>query len=158
MSQDTFEQFSQDHPHPVILFDGVCNLCHSSVQFMIPRDPQRKLRYASLQSEFGQWALKKLNMPLEDLDTMVLIENGKAYRKSSAALLVSRHLKGIWKLLYIFIILPPFIRNPVYNFIAKNRYRWFGKQETCWIPTPEIKELFLEAAPLRKDGTVATKM
>ena len=111
---------------------------------MILRDPKKKLRYASLQSEFGKWVLRELHLSPDELDTMILIEGGQAYQQSSAALRAARHLKSFWKLFFVFLILPSFLRNPIYNFIARNRYRWFGKMDSCWIPTAEVQKLFIE--------------
>ncbi|MDM5360392.1 putative DCC family thiol-disulfide oxidoreductase YuxK [Peribacillus sp. B2I2] len=129
--------------NPVILFDGECNFCDSSVQFIIKRDPQGLFHYASLQSEAGQELLKKYDVPA-DIDSMVLIEKDQAYYKSSAALRICRRLKGAWKLLYGFIIVPSFIRNFVYDFIARNRYKWFGKkEESCMLPSPSVRKRFL---------------
>ncbi len=127
----------------VILFDGVCNLCNSSVQFAIQRDPTGRFNYAALQSAEGQRLLKEHALPLNELYSIVLIKEGKAYQRSRAALEVARGLNGLWPLLYVFIIIPPFIRNGIYNWIARNRYRWFGKKDECMIPTPELKSRFL---------------
>lgn len=129
---------------PVILFDGVCNLCSSSVQYVIRHDPRRRFRYASLQSAFAGKALAKHQLPVEGHTTFILLENDTFYTRSTAALKVARRLSGPVKLLYIFILLPKFIRDAVYNFIAKNRYRWFGRRSECWLPTPELKTLFLD--------------
>lgn len=129
--------------HPVILFDGVCNLCNGSVQYVIRHDKQGLFRFASLQSESGQKLLLQYQLPQSDFTSFVLLENNRAYTRSTAALKVARQLSGFVKLLYGFIIVPAFIRDGVYNFIAKNRYRWFGKQESCMIPTPALKERFL---------------
>ena len=128
--------------HPIILFDGVCNLCINSVQFVIERDKKRQFRFASLQSNIGKKYQEKAG--LSDLGTVLLVENGNIYQKSSAALRIARRLDGLWALLFIFIIIPPFIRNAVYDYIARNRYRWFGKQDSCWLPTPDLKVLFLD--------------
>jgi len=133
-----------DTNHPVILFDGVCNLCSSSVQFVIKHDPQHYFHFASLQSNFGQQVLEKYQLPPEDFDSFILLDDDKIYTRSTAALRVVKKLKGPWSALYAFMIVPSFIRNTVYNFIAKNRYKWFGKQEACWLPTPELKELFID--------------
>lgn len=130
--------------HPVILFDGVCNLCNSSVQFIIKHDPHHIFRFASLQSKFGEQVLQQFNLPANTFNSFILLENDKIYTRSSAAMRVVKKLKGFWKLLYGFVIVPPFIRNAVYNMIAKNRYKWFGKKEACWVPTPELKALFYE--------------
>ena len=127
----------------IILFDGVCNLCNSSVQFVIKHDADKKFMFASLQSTAGQLLLKQFDLPLQDFNSFILIENEKIFLKSTAALMVAKQLKGAVKLLYGFIVVPPFIRNGAYNFIAKNRYKWFGKKESCILPTPELKARFL---------------
>lgn len=128
---------------PIILFDGVCNLCNSSVQFVIRHDKKKQFRFAALQGETGKLLLEKYQLPTEQLTSFVLIQNGMAYTKSTAALLVAKQLHGIVTLLYGLIIVPAFIRNAVYNWIAGNRYRWFGKKDTCMIPTPALKQRFL---------------
>ncbi len=127
----------------IILFDGVCNLCNSSVQFVIKHDKNNLFKFASLQSTAGQSLLKQFQLPQQDFNSFILIENEKVFLKSTAALRVAKQLKGPVKLLYGFIIVPPVVRNAVYNIIAKNRYKWFGKKESCMIPTPELKERFL---------------
>lgn len=127
----------------ILLFDGVCNLCNGSVQFIITRDVKKEFLFASLQSEKGQELLKKFNLPTQDFDSFVLIKNDKYYTKSTAALLVFSSFGGLWSLLKVLLIFPAFIRNLVYTLVAKNRYRWFGKQESCWLPTPELKSRFL---------------
>lgn len=129
---------------PVILFDGVCNLCNGSVQFIIKRDRKNRFHFAALQSSFGQQKLNQLNIPTESLQSIVLIDGDKYYQRSNAVLEVSKHLGGAWPLLYVFKIIPRFLRDAVYNFIANNRYRWFGKQDQCMIPTPALKARFLE--------------
>lgn len=130
--------------HPVILFDGVCNLCNSSVQFVIRRDKKGSFRFASLQGRSGQQYLQQYHLPVDAFNSFVLIENNKVYTRSTAALRVARQLGGGWKLLYGFIVIPRFIRDAVYNLVAKNRYRWFGKKEACMIPSPELKARFLD--------------
>jgi predicted DCC family thiol-disulfide oxidoreductase YuxK len=127
----------------LLLFDGVCNLCNSSVQFILLRDKKDRFRFASLQSDYGQNLLREHNLPTQSFNSLVLVENGKIYKKSTAALRIARKLKGLWPLLFAFIIIPPFIRNFVYDIIAKNRYRWFGKKEECMLPRPEWKQKFL---------------
>ncbi len=127
----------------LLLFDGVCNLCNSSVQFILLRDKKDRFRFASLQSDYGQNLLREHNLPTETFNSLVLVENGKVYKKSTAALRIARKLKGLWPLLFAFIIIPPFIRNFVYDIIAKNRYRWFGKKEECMLPRPEWKQKFM---------------
>jgi predicted DCC family thiol-disulfide oxidoreductase YuxK len=133
-----------DLSHPVILFDGICNLCNRSVQLVIKHDKKRLFRFASLQSSFGESVLKRYNLPADTFNSFILLVNNKIYTRSTAALLVAKRLSGLIKLLYGFIIVPKFIRDFVYDVIAKNRYKWFGKKEACWIPTPELKELFLD--------------
>lgn len=128
---------------PVLLFDGVCNLCSSSVQFVLERDEKENIQFASLQSEFGKNSLSKSQLPPDYTSSLVLLENGRAYIKSDAALRLSKHLNGLWKLGSVLLIVPKFIRDPVYNWIAKNRYKWFGKKEACWIPEPKWKARFL---------------
>lgn len=130
--------------NPVVLFDGVCNLCSSSVQFIIRHDPKKQFRYASLQSEFGQQVMTHFGLPSNQLNSFILLEGDKIYIKSSGALRIAKRLNSLWPLLYGFIVIPPFIRNAVYTFIANNRYKWFGKKEACWLPTPELRNLFLD--------------
>lgn len=127
----------------IILFDGVCNLCNSSVQFIINRDPHANFQFASLQSEIGQKYLKQYGFD-QAFNSFILIENEKVYMKSNAALRVSMNLNGGWRYLSVFRIIPPFIRDHIYETIAKNRYKWFGKQESCMIPTTEMKKRFLD--------------
>jgi predicted DCC family thiol-disulfide oxidoreductase YuxK len=130
--------------HPVIYFDGVCNLCVHSVQFVIRRDPEKQFRFASLQSETGQKTVNSHSLQASLSRTFILADNGRIYTRSAAALRVAKKLKGLWPLLYVFMIIPAFIRDAVYDWIAKNRYRWFGKNETCWVPSPELNERFLD--------------
>jgi len=126
----------------VILFDGVCNFCNASINFVIDRDAARRFRFASLQSDFGQRLLAENNRQLTDFDTVLLLREGELFEKSDAALEIARYLKG-WSWLYLFRFVPRFIRDFFYNIIAKNRYRLFGKSEFCRIPTPEEKKLFV---------------
>ena len=130
--------------HPVILFDGVCNLCIGAVQYVIKHDPKRIFRFASLQSSFGRKVLNNYNLAANTFNSFILFDNEKIFTRSTAALLVAKKLKGAIKLVYAFIIVPKFIRDAVYNMIAKNRYNWFGKKTECWLPTPELKALFIE--------------
>jgi predicted DCC family thiol-disulfide oxidoreductase YuxK len=130
-------------PGAIILFDGVCNLCERSVQTVLKNDRAAYFRFASLQSEAGQQLLQQYGLPQQELNSFVLIENGKAYTRSTAALRVARKMNGAWKLLYPFIFLPPFLRHAVYDFIARNRYRWFGQKQECWLPKPEWAGRFL---------------
>lgn len=129
--------------HPILLFDGVCNLCNGAVRFIIERDPAGIFRFASLQSEAAKQLLGQFPEAPRDISTIVLIEHNRLYTKSDAALRAARHLPGAWPALYGFIIIPPAIRNIIYDWIARNRYRWFGKQDQCMMPTPELKGRFL---------------
>lgn len=133
----------KENENPIILFDGVCNLCNSSVQFVIRKDKKKQFRFASLQSDAGEKLLSVYHLNRNGYDSFVLIDKGNAYVRSTAALKVAQKLSGAWKLLYIFIIVPAFIRNAIYNLIAQNRYKWFGKKDSCMIPSPELHSRFL---------------
>ncbi|GGG41164.1 thiol-disulfide oxidoreductase [Dokdonia pacifica] len=128
----------------IILFDGVCNLCNSSITFVIKHDPKDLFRYAPLQSDLGKSLMSKHQIDAEKVDSIILVDQGKAYTKSSAALRIARSLSGGYPLLAAFLIIPPFLRNLVYDYIARNRYKWYGKKESCMIPTPELKAKFLD--------------
>lgn len=128
----------------IILFDGICNFCSSSVQFIIKRDPVRIFHFASLQSEVGQQLVDRHQVS-QDLDSLVLLEKGRVYTKSSAVLRIAKELKGGYRLFAIFLIIPKPIRDFLYNILANNRYRWFGKKEQCMIPKPEDKQRFLDS-------------
>lgn len=133
-----------ENENPIIFFDGYCNLCNGAVQFIIQRDSKNIFRFASLQSEYAQTKLANYNISSHDSDSIILFENGRVYDRSTAALKIVKNLYGLWPFIYVFIILPRFIRDAVYNYVAKNRYKWFGKQESCWLPTRELKEKFLD--------------
>jgi len=127
----------------VILFDGICNLCNGAVSFVIEHDSNNYYVFASLESEVGQKYLKKFNLPLEDFDTFVLIDEDKFYIASTAALMVAKDLSGWVKYVYLFIYIPRFLRDSVYRLIAKNRYKLFGKKDICRMPTQREKNKFL---------------
>ena len=127
----------------IILFDGVCNLCNSAVQFVIRHDPKKLFVFAALQSDTGKGLLSKHSLPQSELKSFILIENDQVFTQSTAALRVAKKLNGILPALYIFMVIPSFIRNGVYNIIAQNRYKWFGKKDECMLPTPELKARFL---------------
>lgn len=134
---------SIDSEKPVILFDGICNLCTWSVQFIIRRDPKAYFRFASLQTVTEQKLSKNCRGSQESFDSVVLLDKGRCYTESDAALRITRHLSGLWPLLSILIIIPRPLRDGVYRFIARNRYRWFGKATTCMLPRPEIRHRFI---------------
>ncbi len=129
-----------------MLFDGVCNLCNATVNFIIDRDPGHHFRFASLQSDAGKELLRAHGVtPQEsgDPDSILLVQGDRVLERSTAALHIARGLAGGWKLLYLFIVVPRFVRDVVYRFIARHRYRWFGKSDTCRVPTPELRARFL---------------
>lgn len=127
---------------PVLFYDGVCNFCNSSVNFIIKKEKRPTLTFAALQSDAGD-VVKATFGSKPVPDSLILFDNGKVYVKSSAALRITRYLRGGWPLFGIFWIVPPFIRHLVYDFIARNRYKWFGKKDQCMIPSPEIRKRFL---------------
>ena len=133
-----------NHKPVLILFDGVCNLCNGLVQFIIRRDPKGKFKFASLQSDVGRSLLKQFNIDPDLLHSIVVIDNGVAFQRSDAVLRIANYLGGGWKMLVAFNILPKFFRDAIYNVVATNRYRIFGKKDSCMIPTPELKERFIE--------------
>ncbi len=129
--------------HKIILFDGVCNLCNRSVTYVIKRDTKDRFRFAPFQDEAGQRLIAKYNIDRAKTDSIVLIDSGKVYIKSTAAIRISRYLGGGYPLLYGFMIIPNFIRNWVYDYVARNRYKWYGKKDSCMVPTPELQSKFL---------------
>ena len=130
-------------PQPLLLFDGVCNLCNSSVQFVLNKDKQNKFTFASLQSDAAKEILLQFGETNLNLDSIILITDAKIYSKSSAILKVSKLIGGFYSLSIIFYIIPKFIRDKMYDFVAKNRYKWYGKRESCMVPTNELKSRFL---------------
>ncbi len=126
----------------IVLFDGVCNFCNGAVNFIINHDPNKKFRFAPLQSEIGHELQQKHGIG-DDIDSIVLVEDDKAYTHSTAGLQVARTMGGIWSLAYIFIIVPAPIRDFFYKLFARNRYRLFGRQDACVLPTPDVRERFL---------------
>lgn len=129
----------------IILFDGVCNLCNRAIQFIIKRDKADRYRFAPLQSELGKKLTSERHIDTEKIDSIILIEPGKAYYiKAPAALRIGKKFGGLWSLLAVFEWIPPVISNWVYDLVARNRYRWFGRKEHCMVPGPELKEKFLD--------------
>jgi predicted DCC family thiol-disulfide oxidoreductase YuxK len=128
----------------IVLFDGVCNLCSGSVQFIIRRDRVGKFKFASLQSSRGRELCAANGIDPDDLSTMVYLDTSTACTQSDAVLRIARELSFPARLASIFLIVPRFIRDPCYMFVAKRRYNWFGKKETCWLPSPEIAGRFLD--------------
>jgi predicted DCC family thiol-disulfide oxidoreductase YuxK len=132
---------SQQEQH-IVFFDGVCNLCNSSVQLIIRNDKKARFKFASLQSKKARELLKHFGGIKED--SVLYLKDGILYRRSSAALRIAKELDDLWPLFFVFIIIPPFIRDAVYNWVAKNRYRWFGKMDNCMIPEEGLKERFID--------------
>jgi predicted DCC family thiol-disulfide oxidoreductase YuxK len=128
---------------PIILFDGVCNFCNGMVNFIIRQDKKKVFRFAALQSETGQKLLEQYGLPKENFNSFFLVDNGKVYRSSTAGLRLYSRLPWYWKWTQVFWIVPRFLRDAVYNFIARNRYRWFGKKESCMVPTADVRSRFL---------------
>lgn len=129
--------------HPVILFDGVCNFCNSAVNFVIKRDIKSVFKFAALQSDAARQLLSAFQSPAGNINSFVLIEYGKMYTRSSAVLRVCKRLNGLWPLAYGLSIIPRIIRDGIYNWIAGNRYQWFGKREQCMMPTAGIRARFI---------------
>ncbi len=127
----------------IVLFDGVCHLCSNSVSFIIRHDRRGYFKFAPLQFPVGQRLLRQLHLPSIELDTFILIEEGKAYTRSTAALLVAKQLDGFWPVTYMLIAVPQWLRDAAYSVIARYRYKWFGRTTTCMMPAAEITERFL---------------
>ncbi len=127
----------------IVLFDGVCNLCNGSVQFLLRRDRRRRFRFAALQSAAGQALLGEYGLPTQSLPTIVVLEGGRARVRSDAALHLARRLPWPWPALAVFRILPRPLRDALYTFVARHRYRWFGRTESCMLPTPDVADRFL---------------
>ena len=131
------------HDHALVLFDGVCNLCNGFVQFVLRRDKAGRVVFASLQSDLGQSVLRALELPTEQLGTVLLLDDGRVYDRSDAPLRLARYLGGAWPLATGLRIVPRFVRDGVYNFIARHRLQWFGQKDQCMLPRPEWRSRFL---------------
>ena len=126
-----------------VLFDGVCNLCNGFVQFVIMRDPDARFRFAALQSDAAASLLRDAGVTPPLPDSLILVEDGRVYFRSAAALRVARRLRFPWPIAYALVVVPRVIRDRVYDVIAAHRYRWFGRRESCMVPTPDLKKRFL---------------
>ncbi len=133
-----------NHSQPVILFDGVCNLCSGAIQFIIRRDSRGRFRFASLQSAAGQMLMLQHKLSPQQLDTIILFEGDRCYTRSDAVLQIVKRLGGLWPLLYAGIALPRPLRDAFYRWVARNRYRWFGRRDQCMLPAPELRRRFLD--------------
>jgi predicted DCC family thiol-disulfide oxidoreductase YuxK len=129
--------------YKIVLFDGVCNLCNNAIDFIITRDKKNRFKVGALQEIASKNILKDYQINEEYLDSLIYIHKNQVYYKSRAALEIAKNLNRLWPLLYVFIIIPSFLRNPIYDWIARNRYKWFGKKETCRLPTGDEKRKFL---------------
>ena len=130
--------------YSIILFDGFCNLCNRWVNFVIDHDPEGKFRFASLQSETGQRVLLEYGSPENFPDSIVFVENGQCFLYSTSILRIIRRLNGVWPMLFVFTVIPETIRDWIYRWVASRRYQWFGKQDTCRKPTPDLEARFLK--------------
>ena len=137
-------QMSEAYPSHLLLFDGVCNLCNGTVNFLIQKDKRELFTFASLQSDAGQALLARFGLPQHEFHSFIYIKGNKWYQRSGAVLRVLRDLGGIWKLAAVLLLVPAPARDFLYKIIARNRYRWFGKKDECMIPTPELKKRFLD--------------
>lgn len=136
-------------PDFIVLFDGHCTLCHGAVAFIIRRDPAGIFTFASLQSEAGRRVAQAAGATEPGNDSILLIEGGRRYDRSTAALRIARKLNRLWPLLYVFILVPRPLRDVLYRWVARNRYAWFGRVEHCLLPTPDIRSRFLEDTTAR---------
>jgi predicted DCC family thiol-disulfide oxidoreductase YuxK len=127
----------------VVLFDGVCNLCNGWVRFVMRRDPRRRFRFASLQSTFGAESLRRHGLPDDYLGSILLLADGVLYARSDAVLRIAGQLRWPWPVLCVFVVVPRVVRDIVYDWVARNRYRWFGKRESCLLPNAQDAARFL---------------
>jgi len=127
----------------VIVFDGICNFCNAFVNFVMGRDSRDLFKFGTLQSQPAQQILAQLHLSTQDYETFLLLENGKVFTKSTAALKILRCLDGCWPWLYVFIVIPRPLRDMVYSFIARHRYQWMGKSDTCRVPSPKEQAKFI---------------
>ena len=129
--------------HPIILYDGVCHLCNGVINFILPRDKKRYFRFSPLQSETGRTLLQRFNLPLDDYDSFILVDGDKCYQRSSAAIKVMQGMGFPYSMGGALLILPRPVRDAIYDWVARNRYKWFGQYDSCLMPTAEIRERFL---------------
>ncbi len=151
LTEESIDPVALSYQHPILLFDGVCNLCNNSIQFVIERDSDATFRFAPLQSPLAQELLDECEYTGDRFDSVVLVENGTCYSKSDAVIRAGRYLGGLYRLLTLGRVFPRWLRNRVYDFVANRRYGWFGKRESCMMPTPDIEERFLAGGPAKSE-------
>lgn len=130
----------------IILFDGICNLCNRSVQWLIARDTKARFRFGTLQNAAARELVESVHVEQRDMGTVLYVKDGRVLDRSTAALTILKDLGGLWSLTYAFIIVPPVLRDAVYRWVARNRYKWFGQRSTCMVPTPELRSRFLDGS------------
>jgi len=135
---------AESDDHPILLFDGVCNLCNGTIQLIIPRDPAGTIRFTPLQSEFGKIVRERAGLSIDDLETVVLVDDGLAYTKSDAAIRIAEHLGGVYRLLSLGRLVPRNLRDRIYDVVAENRYDWFGRKDQCMVPDEDVSDRFIE--------------
>lgn len=140
---DKYEDIVAD-PGPIVLFDGLCTVCDGSVQAILKRDRSGVFRFASLQGRFGQEVLRRTGLPSSELQTLILLENGRTHLRSTAVLRILHRLGGFWRIFDVFRLIPTPLRDAAYRLFARNRHRLFGRMETCSIPTPEVRSRFID--------------
>lgn len=131
--------------HPIVLYDGTCSFCSRCVQFLLPRDRRGVLRFASLQSRFSRELLARLGVQGQLPDSVVLVQDGRVHVRLAATLRMCGHLRFPWPLFRVFLLVPRFLADPVYDWVARNRHRWFARQDRCLLPRPEWRDRFLDA-------------
>jgi predicted DCC family thiol-disulfide oxidoreductase YuxK len=147
LSEAPIHEVSDSAAHQIIsaiLFDGVCNLCNGAVQFVIERDPAARFHFAALQTDAAARLIESTGVRDPLPDSIVLVEDGRVFTRSTAALRIARHLRFPWPAAYVMIVIPRPLRDCIYNFVARNRYAWFGRREACMVPTPALRARFLE--------------
>lgn len=138
------DPLAESDEHPIVLFDGVCNLCNGFVQFLLPRDPAGTLRFASLQSTFGQQIRKQAGLSTDDLESVVVVDDGLVYTKSDAVIRIGELLGGYYRVASVGRLVPRRLRDRLYDFVAANRYDWFGKKDQCMLPDSDVSDRFIE--------------
>ena len=143
MKENNFDQIVKEHP-VILFYDGVCNICNFSVQLILKQESSPKISFCAIQSDFAKWLGEEHNVAIQSLNSLIFFQHERFSNKSTALLRILPYMKWYWQPLLFFRIFPAVVLDPVYDFIARNRYRWFGKKESCMVPTPEIRQRFLD--------------